>query len=100
MKLARIDMVIFDGVAGPDNPRALQARNSRNDGELDVLRQRGRDAVRIDGGVIETLRLQEDLMPIAFTEAHDLVFDRWTIARPAALDLAGIHRRPVHIGAD
>ena len=39
-------------------------------------------------------------MPVAFAEAHDLVLDRWAIARPAARDLAGIHRRAVNIVAD
>ena len=39
-------------------------------------------------------------MPVALAEADDLVLDRGAIARPAALDLAGIHRRAMHIGAD
>ena len=39
-------------------------------------------------------------MPILVGEAHDLVLDRRTVARPAALDLAGVHRRPVQVGAD
>ena len=39
-------------------------------------------------------------MPVALAEAHDLVFDRGAIARAAARDLAGIHRRAMHVGAD
>ena len=67
---------------------------------LHVLGQRGRDAVRIDGVVVETLRLEEDLVAAALLEADDLVFDRGAIARADALDGAGVHRRAVEIGGD
>ena len=83
IELARIDVIIFDGVARPDHPHALQARDGLQDGELDFLRQRGRDAVRIDRGIVEPFRLQEDLVPVAVAEADDLVLDRGAIARPA-----------------
>ena len=39
-------------------------------------------------------------MPVAITEAADLVFDRRTVARSDALDLSAIHRRPQEIVAD
>ena len=93
-------MVVFDGIARPDHPGPFQPRNGREQRELHVLRQRGRDAVRIDRVVVEPFRLEEDLVPVALAEAHDLVLDRRAIARAAALDLAGIHRRAMHIGAD
>ena len=93
-------MVVFDRIARPHDARALQAGNRCDQSELHVLRQRGRDPVRIDGGVVEAFRLEKDLMPVALAEAHDLVLDRGAIARPAALDLAGIHRRAVDVGAD
>ena len=54
----------------------------------------------IDRGVVQPFRLQENLVPVALAEAHDLVLDRRAIARPAARDLAGIHRRAMHVGAD
>ena len=54
----------------------------------------------IDRGVVETFRLQEDLVPVAIAEADDLVLDRGAIARPGALDLPGIHRRAMHVGPD
>ena len=37
---------------------------------------------------------------VALREAHDLVFDRRAIARPAAGDLPGIHRRPADVRRD
>ena len=39
-------------------------------------------------------------MPVLVGEAHDLVLDRRAVARPARLDLARVHRRPVQVGAD
>ena len=39
-------------------------------------------------------------MAVLVGEAHDLVLDRRAVARPAALDLARVHRRPVQVGAD
>ena len=54
----------------------------------------------IDRVVVEAFRLQENLVAVAIAEADDLVLDRGAIARPDALDLAGIHRRAMHVGAD
>ncbi len=93
-------MVVFDGVAGPDDAGLFEPRDRGHHRALHLFRQRGGDAVRIDGGVVEAFRLEEDLMPVALAEADDLVLDRGAIARTAARDLAGIHRRAMHIGAD
>src|SRR6516165_1352579 len=100
MKLPRIDVVVFDGVAGPDHPGPLQPRDGREDCELNLLRQRGRDPVRIDGGVVQALGLEKNLMPVTIAELDDLVLDRWAIARSGAPDLARIHWRAMDIGAD
>ena len=50
--------------------------------------------------IVEPFRLQKNLMAVALAEFDDLVFDRRTIARAAARDLSGIHRRAMHVGAD
>src|SRR5438045_539275 len=39
-------------------------------------------------------------MPLALRETHDLVLDRWAIARADAGDLPRIHRRAAKIGAN
>jgi len=39
-------------------------------------------------------------MAILIGEAHDLVLDGRAVARPTTLDLAGVHRRPMQVGAD
>src|SRR5262249_31374609 len=61
---------------------------------------RSGDAVGIDRGVVEPLRLQEDLVAVAVPEFDDLILNRGTVAGARALDLAGIHRRAIHIGSD
>src|SRR5690606_4301956 len=99
-EFARIDMVIFDGIAGAQDARLFEAGDARDERHLNLFGQRGRDAVRIDGVVVEAFRLEEDLMTVALAEADDLVLDGWAIARPATLDLAGIHRRAVDIRLD
>ena len=50
--------------------------------------------------VVQAFGLQKDLVAIAFGEAHHLVLDRGAIARPRALDLAGVDRRPVEVRQD
>ena len=93
-------MIVFDGVARPDDARLFEAGDGGDHRVLHILRQRGRDAVRIDGVVVEAFRLEEDLMPVALAEPHDLVLDRRAIARTAAGDLARIHRRAMHVRPD
>jgi hypothetical protein len=57
-------VVVLDGIARPDDPRVLEPGNRGNQRRLDLLRQRGRDAVRIDRVVVEALRLEEDLVAV------------------------------------
>ena len=87
---AGVDIVIFDRITGTEDARPLEPRNRRHQRALRLRRQRSRNAVRIDGGVVDALGLEEDLMALAIGEAEDLVLDRWTIARPSARDRAGI----------
>ena len=100
IELAGVDMVVFDGVAGPQDFAAFEARDRADDLRLDVLGKRGGDAVRVDGRVVEAFRLEENLVAVALAEAHHLVLDRRAIARTAALDAARIHRRPAEVPAD
>src|SRR5215831_10333949 len=70
----------------PASTIALQNdRLARLAGMLDRLRDhrqtqlRGNEVdipVRLDGGVAEALRLQQDLVPVALAESNDLVFHR------------------------
>ena len=97
---ARIDEIILDGVTGTQHSRSFQSRNGLEQAALHILRQGGRDPVRIDRVVVEPLGLEKDLVAVAVAEPADLVFDRWAIARATALDLPRKHRRAVKIGAN
>src|SRR4029453_11652154 len=85
-EFARIDVIVFDGVTRPDDARRLEPGDGREESVLNVFGERGRDAVRIDGVVVEAFGLEKDLMAAALLEAHDLVLDRGTVARADALD--------------
>src|SRR5205807_2574170 len=65
-----------------------------------LLRQTCRDAIGIDSGVIQTLRLKEYVVAFTPGKSHDLVFDRWTVARTDARDLATINGRTMQICPD
>ena len=67
---------------------------------LHILRQRGGDAVRIDGVVVEAFGLEENLMAAALLEADDLVLDGGAVARANALDVAGVHRGAGEVALD
>ena len=43
LELARVHVIVFDGVAGPNDANLFQARNGGHKGKLDVLGQRGRE---------------------------------------------------------
>jgi hypothetical protein len=82
-------MVVLDCVAGLDDLDLLEPCDAPHHGQLDILRQRSRDAVRVDRHIIEPFRLEKYLMPIPVGEAMHLVLDRWTVARPCSLDDPG-----------
>ena len=73
----------------------LETRDGGDQRRLRLGRQRGRNAVGIDGRIVDALRLEEDLMALPIGEADHLVFDRGAIARAAAGDRAGIDRGAV-----
>src|SRR5208337_5137461 len=77
---ARIGVVIFDRITGPQDLRPLEAGDRVYEGLLRRLGQGGRDSVGIDGFVVQALRLQKDLMAVAVGKARDLVLDRRAIA--------------------
>ena len=96
----RIDVVVFHRVPWPDHPRVFQAGNGPQQRLLDRFRQRGGDAIRVDGGVVQALRFQKNVVPVALGEALHLVLDGWTIARPDAADIARVNGGPVQVLPD
>src|SRR5690606_4994522 len=73
----------------------FEARDRTDHPDLDVERQTGGNAVRIDFMRIEPFRLQEDLVRALIRKAEDLVLDRGTVARTDTFDHAGEHRRAI-----
>src|SRR5690606_36868892 len=90
-QLARIDIVIFDGIAILDDSDILQAAHGAQERVLHFRRQRARNTIGINGLVFQPFRLEEYLVAVAVREADDLVFDRGAITWSAALDTARIH---------
>src|SRR4029077_20836269 len=66
----------------------------------DALRQRRGNTVGIDGFVVQSLGLQENLMPVALGKPNHLVFNRRTVTRADAVDLPRIHRRQMQVLTD
>src|ERR1019366_4298932 len=70
-----------------------------NQGNLNLERQGGREAVHIDFICLDALWLKEYLVAHLVSEADHLVFDRRTVAWANATDHPRIQRRPVQIVA-
>ncbi len=75
LQFTRIDMVVFDRIAGAQHDCPLQPRNGLQHLLLYFTRKRRGNPVRIDGVIIETLGLEKDLMAIALSKADNLVLD-------------------------
>ena len=92
LQIARIEEIVFDGVARTRNVCAFEPANAAHEFVLHVERQARRDAVRIDLVRVEALGFDEDLMRIARGKTHDLVLDRGAVARSDAFDDASEER--------
>ncbi len=99
-KLGGRGEVIFDRVAKPHDLGVLQPRDHRYDRLLNVARQARRYPVAVILEGVSSLGLEKNLVCLAVGEADDLVFDRRTVPRTGALDLARIHRCAVKVGSD
>src|ERR1700734_2473110 len=49
---------------------------------------------------VQSFRFEVKLVRLFVGKLDDLVFDRWTIARPDRLNLSAVHRRAMHVLAD
>ena len=99
-KLRRRREVVFDGITVADDVRALTPANRMDDGLLHVNRQTGRNAVAVQLMRVAAFRLQKDRVRLAPGEPDDLVLNGRAVARARGLDLTGVQRRAVEIGAD
>ena len=98
LKLARINVIVFNGIARLKHGGALETWNGLQDRDLHILWQRGRDTIRINGWIVQPFRLQENLVPVTVAELDHLVLDRRAVARSHAFDRTRIHGRAAKIG--
>ncbi len=99
-QFSRVYIVILDSITGSDHGSGRQSRDGFQKFLLDLLRQAGRYAVRVNSVVIKAFGFEKNLVPAAIREPHDLIFYRWTVARTAGFNLAAINRRAIEIGPD
>ena len=88
----RVDMVIFDGIAGHTHLDPLQPLHRTKHTKLDIDRKRGGDSVGVDEIGVQPLWFEEDLVPLSIAEPVNLVLDRRAIARPCGIDRSGEQR--------
>src|SRR3546814_8421555 len=81
-----------EGVARLQHDRPLQPRDRLQQGRLHILWQRRRDPVWIHRRIVETFRLQEDLMLAAIGKTHHLVLDRGTRSEEHTSELQSLMR--------
>ncbi len=67
---------------------------------LNILGQRGRNPVRIDRVIVQSLWLKENLMRGFIGKANDLILNRRAIARADALNMTTVHGRAVEVVAN
>ena len=99
-QVLRVQVVILDGVARAQDVGILETGNGTHGLELDIKRQAGGNAVRVQlvGG--QAFRLHKNLVRVFIGKAVDLVLDGRAIARAHAFDVTGEHGRAVKTTAD
>ena len=98
--MLRVEVVVFNRIAGAQDVRVFQPGHRAHQLVLDVKRQTGRNTVRVVLVCVQAFRLQKDLVALLVGKAVDLVLYAGAIARPYPLDLAGEHRAAVKATAD
>ena len=91
-QIARIEVVVLDGIAGAQDMSILQATDTAHDLQLYIEGQRSGNTVGVNLVRIQTFGLKEDVVAVLVGKAVDLVFDRRTVARTHARDHARVHR--------
>ena len=100
-EVLRVEVVVFDGVAGTGDARLFEAGDGLDVGDLCCKRQAGGDAVRIEFVGGQAFGFDEDLVAVLVGKAHDFVFDGGAVARAEGVfDDARVHGRLVDVGAD
>src|SRR5690348_16221646 len=100
MQLSRLDEVVFDGIPRSEQFCCLESGQRSDELCLDLRREAHREAVEIDLVDREALGLEKELVTFAIREPHDLVLERWTVARSDSGYLPVVERRLIDIAPD
>src|SRR6267143_610182 len=99
-ELRRRIVIVLDRITRARHAGALETRDGVQDLQLHGDGQGSREAVHVQLGGVEPLRLEEDLVALGRRELHDLVLDRGAIAWPATADRAAVQRRLLQVALD
>jgi hypothetical protein len=100
IEAARVEVVVLDGVAGPQDVGVLQAGDGVHEVQLHVEGQAGGDAVRVDLVRVRPSGSRKIWWLCLVGEAVDLVLDGGAVARAHSFDDARKHGRAVQPAAD
>ena len=100
LEVLGIEIVVFDGVAGPRDAGVLETTDGTHRLQLDIERQAGGNAVGVQLEGVQAFRFDEDLVAVLVRVAAHLVLDGRAVPRPGAFDHAGEHGAAVEPGAD
>ena len=84
-EVARVEVVVFDGVARAQDMGVFKAFHAAHEGDLDVERQAGGDTVWVVFVGGQAFGFEENLVAVFVGEAVDFVFDRRAVARAERL---------------
>ena len=99
LQIQRIDAVILDGIRRSDDLKIFQPCYGFVKLLLHILRKTGRHSLYIHLIRIESLRLDEELVPFLVGEPVHLVFDGWAVPRSHSFYLTAEQCRSVEISA-
>src|SRR5690242_11916727 len=92
MKLPRREIVVFNRVTRLQHPSLLKTWNGLQHGCLHIDRKTRGNSIRIKFGRVQALWFDEYLMAGLLRKTHDLVFNRWAIARSHRLYHPAVER--------
>ena len=91
-QLPGVNGVVLDCIAGANHFGVFKTGDRRDHFCLDIDGHARGHAIHVNLIGVESLRLQEQLMPGLVGELYDLVLDRWAIAWPDGFDLPAVER--------
>src|SRR5207253_2566829 len=96
-QLRRLNEVVLHRITRTEHDRLAQARQGMHELELHVAWKTRRKSVHVDLARMDPLRLEKNLMALLVGKPDDLVFQRRTVPRTDAANLAVIKRRAIDI---